>query len=86
MAFYRKSAYIKNDVTTVYTSCSTASYNHPQGEQVLIREWKNRGLAILHRFESSEDILPAFPEGSRILSEYGRADRDFSAKAWIYER
>lgn len=86
MAFYRKAADIIKYGTTVYRSCSTASYNHPQGEQVLIREWKNRGLAILHRFENSEDIRPDFPEGSRILFEYGRADRDFSAKAWIYER
>ena len=86
MAFYRKAADIIKYGTTVYRSCNTASYNHPQGEQVLIREWKNSGLAILHRFENSEDIRPDFPKGSRILFEYGRADRDFSAKAWIYER
>ena len=86
MAFYRQAADIIKYGTTVYRSCGTDSYNRPQGEQVLLREWKNRGLALWHRFENSGDIGPALPEGSRILAEYGRADRDFGAKAWIYER
>lgn len=85
IAFYQKAAEIIKYGTTIERTCSTKSYNHPQGEQLVIREWNNRRLVILHRFEHSKEILLPLPPGARIMAEYGRADRDFSAKAWIYE-
>lgn len=84
--FYRKAADIIQNGTTVKRICTTVSYNHPQGDQIVIREWKNRGLLIWHRFENSGKVCPEFPEGSRIIAEYGNVEKDFSAKAWIYER
>ena len=53
---------------------------------MVIREWKNYGLVVLHRFENSKEVNPEFPVGSHIIAEYGQASQDFSAKAWIYER
>ena len=86
IAFYKKAAGIIKNGTTVYRSCTARDYNRPQGGQLVVREWGNKGLAVLHRFEHSGEIKPQLPQGSRILAEYGRADRDFSAKAWIYEK
>ncbi len=86
MAFYRKVSDIIRDGHTILQQTSAGSYNEPQGEQLVVRELGNRGLALLHRFEHSALSEPAFPEGSRILAEYGSADRDFSAKAWLYEK
>lgn len=83
--FYQKAADIIKHGVTIQRTCSTESYNHPQGEQLVIRQWNSRRLIILHRFEHSHNIQPAFPSSAKIISEYGRADRDFSAKAWIYE-
>lgn len=81
--FYQKAADIIKHGVTIQRTCSTESYNHPQGEQLVIRQWNSRRLIILHRFEHSHNIQPAFPSSAKIISEYGRADRDFSAKAWI---
>ncbi len=86
MAFYRMVSDIIRDGSTVLHYCTADCYNRPQGEQVVIRELGDRGLAVLHRFEHSVLSLPRLPEGSRILAEYGNADQDFGAKAWLYER
>ncbi len=86
MAFYRMVFDIIRDGSTVLHYCTADCYNRPQGEQVVIRELGDRGLAVLHRFEHSVLSLPRLPEGSRILAEYGNADQDFGAKAWLYER
>ena len=57
----------------------------------MVRKLGNRGLAVFHRFEQSEDI-DAILAGKksdekpvRILAEYGCAKQDFSAKAWYFE-
>ena len=84
MAFYRQAAQIIQNGTTVLHQCDPQSYNHPQGEQLVLREWGNRGLAVYHRFENSKEELPVLP--GRVVAEFGKADRDFSAQAWIYEK
>ena len=84
MAFYRQAAQIIQNGTTVLHQCDPKSYNHPQGEQLVLREWGNRGLAVYHRFENSKEELPVLP--GRVVAEFGKADRDFSAQAWIYEK
>lgn len=71
---------------TILRNCDTVSCNNPQGEQLVVREWENKGLVVLHRFENSKEVLPELPTGSRIFADYGKADRDFSAQAWIYEK
>lgn len=86
MAFYRMVSHIIRDGSTVLLRSTADCYNAPRGEQVVIRELGDRGLAVLHRFENSTLSQPELPKGSRILAEYGSADRDFSAKAWLYEK
>lgn len=86
MAFYRLAADIIRDGITVLHQYTAKGYNEPKGEQLVLRELGNRGLAVYHRFEDSSTEPPGLPEGCRILAEYGRADRDFSAGAWLYEK
>lgn len=86
MAFYRLAADIIRDGVTVLHQYTAKGYNEPKGEQLVLRELGNRGLAVYHRFEASSCGEPKLPEGCRIVAEYGRADRDFSAKAWLYEK
>ena len=84
--FYIQALEIIRNGKTVLNQSNTRGYNHPKGEQMVIREWKNYGLVVLHRFENSKEVNPEFPVGSRIIAEYGQASQDFSAKAWIYEK
>lgn len=86
IVFYRQAADIIEKGVTVLHHYTTAGYNKPQGEQLVLREWGKRGLATLHRFENSGQLESVLPQGSRILAEYGKAESDFSAKAWIYEK
>ena len=86
MAFYGKAADIIRDGVTVLHQVSTPGYNEPQGEQLVLRELGNRGLAVYHRFQNSQDGMPNLPQGCQILESFGLADRDFSAQAWLYEK
>ena len=86
MEFYRKAADIIKNGKTIRIDCETESYLNPTGEQVVIRQWKNQYLAIAHRFGTSKAVNEAFLDGAKVLWSYGEADKDFSAKAWIYEK
>lgn len=86
MEFYRAAADIIKDGRTVSVEYTTEGYNHPTGEQVLVRTLGNRSLVIAHRFENSKPIDTAFLAGAKVVAEYGCADRDFSAQAWIIEK
>lgn len=86
IAFYGKAADIIRDGVTVLHQVSTPGYNEPQGEQLVLRELGNRGLAVYHRFQNSQDGMPNLPQGCQILESFGSADRDFSAQAWLYEK
>lgn len=86
MAFYGKAADIIRDGVTVLHQVSTPGYNEPQGEQLVLRELGNRGLAVYHRFQNSQDGMPNLLQGCQILESFGLADRDFSAQAWLYEK
>ena len=86
MEFYRLAAdIIKNGVTTVHKYTAT-SYNEPTGEQLVIREYDGRGLAVLHRFANSSDTADILPKGAKTVAEFGNAHCDFSAAAWIFEK
>lgn len=85
IAFYRRAADIIKHGKTTYLHSAPESYNHPEGEQVLIRKLGNRELVIAHRFANSKEISEHFLAGKKIVAEYGDACCDFSAKAWIVE-
>lgn len=86
MEFYRKAADIIENGCTVSVEYTTESYNHPKGNQILVRSLGNRSLVVAHRFENSENISGTVFEGAKVLATYGNADRDFSAQAWILSR
>lgn len=86
MNFYRLASGIIKNGTTVLHRYTAGGYNEPKGQQLVLREWENRGLAVYHRFADSSEEEAVLPEGCHIVAEYGKADRDFSAKAWIYEK
>lgn len=85
MDFYGMASEIIRSGVTVRCEYSTTQYNHPTGSQLVIRQLGSRCLAVLHRFENSETTDLEFLKGGRVIAEYGRAEEDFSAKAWIYE-
>lgn len=85
MHFYGMASDIIRDGITVKCEYSTAQYNHPTGSQLVIRQLGSRCLAILHRFEGSVAPDLEFLKNNRVIAEYGSAEEDFSAKAWIYE-
>ena len=84
MNFYREAADIIENGTTLLQDYQTESYNRPTGNQLVIRKWQNTYLAIVHRFENSDNPDLSFLEGKDIVAEYGKAEEDFSAKAWLY--
>lgn len=84
ISFYRKAADIIKYGKTVLVDCTARSYNRPTGHQLVWREYCGKGLAVLHRFEDSEMPETVLPKGAQALAEFGGADGDFSAKAWIY--
>lgn len=85
MAFYKKCADVIKNGKTILHKYENTAYNAPKGQQLVVREWNGKRLAILHRFENSQKWEPQFPAGSRILAEFGSGETDFSAKAWLYE-
>lgn len=89
IAFYKQ---VEEIIQKGQTKChlvispdGSRSYNHPKGQQVLCREYNGKGLCVYHRFEHSEDGEPTQIQGKKIIASYGKADQDFSAKAWLYE-
>lgn len=86
MAFYNKVSDIIRDGKTILIDCQTESYNHPKGEQLVIRQLGNRYLAIAHRFEESKAIDVSFMDGAKMIDTYGDAKGDFTAQAWLYEK
>ncbi len=83
MEFYKEAADIIKYGKTIKYENSTKSYNNPQGEQLVIREFCNKQLVIAHRFENSKEISLDFLQNKIIIKEYGVIDGDFTAKAWL---
>jgi len=89
MEFYKKASEIiqkgETKCINVTSVSENRSYNNPQGQQVVCREYQGKGLCILHRFANSQVEIPAELKGRKILASYGKAEGDFSARAWLYE-
>ncbi len=84
MAFYRKCADVIKYGKTILIDQPDTKYNKLKGQQLLIREYKDTRLAIMHRFEDSVLLEPDLKD-AEILAEFGSGDTDFSAKAWLYK-
>lgn len=83
MAFYRKASDIIEHGETYYNWCNAENMVDPHGNQLVLRRYDDRTLAVAHRFADSTPVNTAFMEGKTVLDSYGNADRDFSAQAWI---
>lgn len=70
---------------TTRIECSTESYNHPEGQQLVIREYEGKRLIIFHRFRDSAELPDHILRDSRIIAEFGRVDKDFTAAAYLVE-
>lgn len=86
ISFYRLIADIIKKGKTVKCENRVISYNRPEGEQIVLREYQDRMLVIAHRFENSKEVNPELPSNYSIIKEYGDLSCDFSAKAWLLER
>ncbi|MBR5993547.1 MAG: alpha-galactosidase [Lachnospiraceae bacterium] len=90
--FYREAAPIIKDGYTFFNCADTKSYNNPTGSQLVLRVFEDKVLCVYHRFAGSEDIETfAGKYGINIFSHnplrrYGRAQEDFSAEAYIFEK
>ena len=68
------------------------SYNDPKGQQMVIRESDGKRLMVFHRFADSVSMDEYMQTagidmaGYTMSSTYGKADRDFSAKAVIMNK
>ena len=80
IAFYHKAAPIIKSGKTTRIESTAHSYLHPEGYQIVEREYDGLRLTVAHRFGNSQPI-PA-PAG-KILSSFGDASGDFTACAWI---
>ncbi|MFU0828570.1 MAG: Alpha-galactosidase [Lachnoclostridium sp.] len=86
MKFYGEVSDIIKYGTTIKYENTVKSYNKPQGQQLVIRQYGNKLLVIAHRFENSKEISLDFLKDYKIIKEYGVLDSDFSAKAWLMEK
>lgn len=83
IGFYHKIIDIIKYGKTIQYENDVKSYNRPQGEQIVIRQFENMFLVIAHRYENSKEINQNFLKDYEILQSYGELDGDFSAKAWL---
>ncbi len=95
ISFYKQISDIIRDGRTIAIEAETASYNKPEGNQLVCRRLENEGVIIYHRFENSAPIENIISEIRRIEgtssdivinATYGAAETDFSAQAWYYSR
>lgn len=85
MDFYRSVSDLIDQGMTLCQEVNTKSYAKPTGEQLVIRKFGNRYLAVFHRFENSKALDESFLMNANILGRYGIADGDFTATAIHYE-
>lgn len=83
MEFYKEAANIIKYGRTIKYENGTNSYNNPQGEQLVVREFCKKQLVVAHRFKNSKEISLDFLQNKKIIKEYGSIDGDFTAKAWL---
>jgi alpha-galactosidase len=92
IAFYKQAAPIIKDGKTIYLDNDIYSYNEPEGQQMVIRESDGKRLMVYHRFADSVSMDEYMQTagidmaGYTMSSTYGKADRDFSAKAVIMNK
>jgi len=78
---------IKNGFTSLI-ACTVEDYYEPEGYQIVLREYENKALLIVHTFENGanppyEKLL----EDWRVEKSFGSSlDGNFRAKAFLLKR
>ena len=83
--FYEKAADIIKYGKTTLIDCTATSYNNPTGQQLVVRKYKDKTLLIYHRFMDSKALDYEIGNGTKVVAEFGNADKDFSASAMIIQ-
>ena len=84
--FYGKVAHIiKNGITTKIET-NVKDYLNPKGYQIVLREYKNEALLIVHTFEDGKNP-PVNLNGWKIKETFGsELDGDFRGKVFLLEK
>ena len=85
ICFYKKAAQIIQHGKTITCECTTKSYNHPTGYQILCREYQNERLIVIHQFAENSKMDLSFINQYKKIAEYGKLDGEFSAIAFIVQ-
>lgn len=86
MKAYRKAADIIRYGTTTHFTQTVDSYNDLEGNQLLVRKYRNRAMAVAHRFGKSAEADFSVMNGWRETARYGDASGDFTAEVRLYEK
>ena len=85
MAFYNKVSHIIDKGMTTKIDTWFGNYNHPEGEQIVVRRYENQELITFHRFGNSKEMDMSILDGKKVIASYGKADGDFTAVAYLVE-
>ena len=85
IAFYNKVSKIIDKGMTTRFETWTGNYNHPEGEQIVVRKYENQELIVFHRFGNSKSMDMGVLDGKNVIASYGKADGDFTAIAYLVE-
>jgi len=83
--FYDEIKGIIKDGFTSLIECNVEDYSDPKGYQVVLREWEDKALLIVHTFKDGAN--PPYEKtllGWNVVKEFGSdLDGDFRAKAFL---
>lgn len=77
---------IKNGYTNII-ECTADDYSDPHGYQIVLREWQNRALAVVHTFKNGGNPpIQALLQNHKIIKTFGSSlDGDFRGKVYLLE-
>ena len=78
---------IKNGYTSII-ECTAEDYNNPQGYQIVLREYENKAIMVVHTFKNGANPpIEKHLEGWKISKTFGSGlDGDFRGIAYLLER
>ena len=86
--FYSEIAPIIKDGFTSTIECNVEDYNDPVGYQIVLREYEDKVLMIVHTFKNGANPpVDKYLDGWQIEKEFGSAlDADFRGKAYLLKK
>lgn len=87
--FYGRCCHIiRKGATTVIDQVGVDDYNHPEGYQAVLREYKDEALLIMHTFKGGKNPpVEKYIDGYKISETYGsELSGDFRAKIYLLKK